>query len=301
MLRIDPEFESQIPPLVEDEFRQLEENIVNDGVIINPLIVWNGIIVDGHNRYRILQLHPEISYTTHEKDFPDRYAVIAWICKNQLGRRNLTEEQKKYLLGRQYKAEKATHGGDHGIERKSNGRFSPSGQNDHLGKSETTRQRLAKENNVSESYVRRAEYFADGVDAADEAVPGIRKEILSGKLKVKDKDIAVIAKAPPAERSALVEQLRSPKIQVAKPVIMGEPKEPEENHSVSQQTECADPDFDPDDILFELEDALHSLIVRWDTCLEIYKEQRFYCKEQIKRIASIGMEYFTKFKEETSV
>ena len=296
MLRIDPEFESQIPPLVEDEFRQLEENIVNDGVIINPLIVWNGIIVDGHNRYRILQLHPEISYTTHEKDFPDRYAVIAWICKNQLGRRNLTEEQKKYLLGRQYKAEKATHGGD----RKS-GNLKSSGQNDHLIFNENTRQRLAKENNVSESYVRRAEYFADGVDAADEAVPGIRKEILSGKLKVKDKDIAIIAKAPPSERSALVEQLRSPKIQVAKPVIMGEPKEPEENHSVSQQTECADPDFDPDDILFELEDALHSLIVRWDTCLEIYKEQRSYCKEQIKRIASIGMEYFTKFKEETSV
>lgn len=296
MLRIDPEFESQIPPLAEDEFRQLEENIVNDGVIINPLIVWNGIIVDGHNRYRILQLHPEISYTTHEKDFPDRYAANAWICKNQLGRRNLTEEQKKYLLGRQYKAEKATHGGD----RKS-GNLKSSGQNDHLIFNENTRQRLAKENNVSESYVRRAEYFADGVDAADEAVPGIRKEILSGKLKVKDKDIAIIAKAPPAERSSLVEQLRSPKIQVAQPVIMGEPKEPEENHSVSQQTECADPDFDPDDILFELEDALHSLIVRWDTCLDIYKEQRFYCKEQIKRIASIGMEYFTKFKEETSV
>lgn len=296
MLRIDPEFESQIPPLLEDEFRQLEENIVNDGVIINPLIVWNGIIVDGHNRYRILQLHPEISYTTHEKDFPDRYAANAWICKNQLGRRNLTEEQKKYLLGRQYKAEKATHGGD----RKS-GNLKSSGQNDHLIFNENTRQRLAKENNVSESYVRRAEYFADGVDAADEAVPGIRKEILSGKLKVKDKDIAIIAKAPPAERSALVEQLRSPKIQVAQSIIMGEPKEPEKNYSMSQQTECADPDFDPDDILFELEDALHSLIVRWDTCLEIYKEQRFYCKEQIKRIASIGMEYFTKFKEETSV
>lgn len=301
MLRIDPEFESQIPPLVEDEFRQLEENIVNDGVIINPLIVWNGIIVDGHNRYRILQLHPEISYTTHEKDFPDRYAANAWICKNQLGRRNLTEEQKKYLLGKQYKAEKETHGGERGNERNPNGKFTASGHFDHLRQKENTRQRLAKENNVSESYVRRAEYFADGVDAADEAVPGIRKEILSGKLKVKDKDIAIIAKAPPAERSALVEQLRSPKIQVAKPVIMGEPKEPEENHSVSQQTECADPDFDPDDILFELEDALHSLIVRWDTCLEIYKEQRFYCKEQIKRIASIGMEYFTKFKEETSV
>ena len=79
---------------------------------INPLIVWNGIIVDGHNRYRILQQHPEIQFTIYEKEFPDRYAVIAWICKNQLGRRNLTSQQFKYLMGQQYKAEKIAYGGD---------------------------------------------------------------------------------------------------------------------------------------------------------------------------------------------
>ncbi len=296
MLRIDPEFESQIPPLVEDEFRQLEENIVSDGVIINPLIVWNDIIVDGHNRYRILQLHPEIPYTTHEKDFSDRYAVFAWICKNQLGRRNLSEEQKKYLLGKQYKAEKATHGGD----RKS-GNLKSSGQNDHLIFNETTRQRLAKENNVSESYVRRAEYFADGVDAADEAVPGIRKEILSGQLKVKDKDIALIAKASPSERPALVEQLRSPKVQVAQPGIMDSRKALKEIREMSEQMESADPDFDLDDILFELEDALRTMIVRWDTCLKICKEQRLHCKKEIESIANIGMEYLKNLKEATSI
>lgn len=54
MFKIDYEFQSQIPPLTDEEFKQLEDNIVSDGVIINPLIVWNGILVDGHNRYRIL-------------------------------------------------------------------------------------------------------------------------------------------------------------------------------------------------------------------------------------------------------
>lgn len=296
MLRIDPEFESQIPPLVEDEFRQLEENIVNDGVIINPLIVWNGIIVDGHNRYRILQLHPEITYTTHEKDFPDRYAANAWICKNQLGRRNLTEEQKKYLLGRQYKAEKAAHGGD----RKS-GNLKSSGQNDHLIFNENTRQRLAKENNVSESYVRRAEYFADGVDAADEAVPGICKEILSGKLKVKDKDIVIIAKAAPAERLALVEQLRSPKVQTAQPCMMNKRKELEEIRKISAQMEHADLNYNAEDILCELEDALRSFIIRWNTCMEIHGERRSTCCDEINKLANIGIDYLTKFKEEVSV
>ena len=106
-LRIDPEFESRIPPLTDDEFSQLEENILADGVVINPIIVWNGVIVDGHNRFRILEQYPHIKYTIHEKSFDDRYAVLAWICKNQLGRRNLTPSQKKYLVGKQYEAEKA--------------------------------------------------------------------------------------------------------------------------------------------------------------------------------------------------
>ena len=100
-LKIDREFESKIPPLTAEEFRQLEENIVTDGVVINPIITWNGIIVDGHNRFHILERHPEIKYTTHEKQFDDRFAVIAWICRNQLGRRNLTPEQKKYLIGKE--------------------------------------------------------------------------------------------------------------------------------------------------------------------------------------------------------
>jgi len=44
--------------------------------------------------------------------FESRKEVLAWICKNQLGRRNLTPEQKYYLMGKQYAAEKAAHGGD---------------------------------------------------------------------------------------------------------------------------------------------------------------------------------------------
>ena len=38
-LKIDPEFEDKIPPLTEEEFRQLENNILSDGVVINPIII----------------------------------------------------------------------------------------------------------------------------------------------------------------------------------------------------------------------------------------------------------------------
>ena len=51
-LKIDPEFQSLIPPLSPDEFRQLEENILKDGCR-DPLVYWNNTIIDGHNRFKI--------------------------------------------------------------------------------------------------------------------------------------------------------------------------------------------------------------------------------------------------------
>ena len=75
-LKIDPEFQSKIPPLTFHERNQLETNILEEGRILHPLIVWNGLIVDGHTRYAILRQHPEIQYTILEKDFANRHEAI---------------------------------------------------------------------------------------------------------------------------------------------------------------------------------------------------------------------------------
>ena len=100
-LKIDPEFQNQIPPLTDDEYKQLEENILKEGKLLSPLIVWGNTLVDGHNRYAILQKHPEIYFSTMPLRFENREEAIAWICRNQLGRRNLSPEQKRYLLWKQ--------------------------------------------------------------------------------------------------------------------------------------------------------------------------------------------------------
>jgi hypothetical protein len=50
-LKVDPEFQGKIPPLTFEELEQLEKNFVYDGQVIYPIIVWNGLIVDGLNRY----------------------------------------------------------------------------------------------------------------------------------------------------------------------------------------------------------------------------------------------------------
>ena len=205
-LKIDPEFQGKIPPLTFEELNQLEANILRDGRIINPIIVWQGLIVDGHNRYTIAKKHPEIPFTVHEKEFTSRYEAIIWICKNQLGRRNLTPEQKKYLIGKQYEAEKCANGGD----RKSAAAKSV-GQNGQLIDKQFSRQRIAKENGVNDSFVKRAEQFSKGVDAAEEAVPGTRQKVLSGEVKPTAAEIASVARAPPKERPALVAEICKPK------------------------------------------------------------------------------------------
>lgn len=92
-IRIDKEFESLIPPLSEDEFRQLEENCVREG-IRDPLVVWhvpNGddILIDGHNRFKISVKHHGIRFDIKRMTFDLREDAIAWIIRNQLGRRNL--------------------------------------------------------------------------------------------------------------------------------------------------------------------------------------------------------------------
>ena len=183
-LKIDPEFQSQIPPLTDDEFKQLEENILKEGKLLSPLIVWGNTLVDGHNRYAILQKHPEIYFSTMPLPFESREEVLAWICKNQLGRRNLTPEQKYYLMGKQYEAEKAAHGGD----RKSSDAKSSS-LNANLIDSTKTCDRIAAENGVSKDTIIRASKYMKGVEIAEELIPGLKQSILSGQTKVSKADM----------------------------------------------------------------------------------------------------------------
>ena len=90
-LTVDDEFRDLIPPLTDEEFNDLEESILADG-LRDPIIVWLGhnIVVDGHNRLKICKKHG-VEYDFVEMEFDSRAAVKVWILKNQLGRRNLND------------------------------------------------------------------------------------------------------------------------------------------------------------------------------------------------------------------
>ena len=191
-LKIDPEFQSKIPPLQFEEEQQLEQNIIAEGRLLNPIITWNGYILDGHTRYRILKRHSFIKYEVEEIQLANRYEALAWICKNQLGRRNLSPERKKFLLGKEYESTKLAVGGQPGncnpVKRCT--------QNEHIVSEKRTCERIAKEHGVGHATVQRAEKYAKGIDAAEEAVPGAQEEILTGRIKATDAQIAALPAIP---------------------------------------------------------------------------------------------------------
>ena len=87
-LTIDPEFEAFIPPLDAMDYAHLKANILADGCR-EPISVWNGTILDGHNRYRICTENGIPFSTIEISSVHTRAEAFVWMYENQLGRRNL--------------------------------------------------------------------------------------------------------------------------------------------------------------------------------------------------------------------
>lgn len=98
--RVDPEFQSLIAPLTPEERRQLEANIVAEGCrYSDALVVWNGVLLDGHNRFEICT-RLGIRYKSSDIELPNREAARLWIEENQIGRRNLAPDQRAAIAYR---------------------------------------------------------------------------------------------------------------------------------------------------------------------------------------------------------
>jgi N6-adenosine-specific RNA methylase IME4 len=94
MFTIDPEFQSLLTPSTPAELVLLEASIAEEGCR-DPVIVWDetGILLDGHQRVGICDRLGK-PYRETRLSLPDRLAAKIWVSKNQLQRRNLTDDQR---------------------------------------------------------------------------------------------------------------------------------------------------------------------------------------------------------------
>lgn len=222
-LKIDPEFQNKIPPLTDAEFKQLEENILGDGEVREPIVVWDNTIVDGHNRWKIILANPWLTYRVKEMNFADKWEAFDWMYKNQLGRRNLTDEQRTFLLGKLYEARKHTAAGNQTSLRNADGTFQ-SDQNDRIGQRHETADDIAAEQKVGTATVKRAGYYARGIDAISEENPEFADSILKAEKKIRKKDVIEIGKATPEDRTEMIETLKTG-VENKKKISMADRKE----------------------------------------------------------------------------
>lgn len=209
-LSIDKEFKSLIRPLTEDEFRILEESIRNEGCR-DPIVIWNGTILDGHNRYAICK-NWKIPFETEEMHFSNREMAIAWICMTQLGRRNISDEMRRYLIGKRYNAEKAatrlileTSRGVITRRIPPNVSQSPSAeryqlygtgedaQKRYLEKNRTS-ERIAKEYHICHGTVEKYARYSRAIDRISSVVPNLAPRILAGECKITYNNVIDLAR-----------------------------------------------------------------------------------------------------------
>ena len=210
-LRIDEEFQKILPPLTEEEFQQLEKNIVNDNEVRDPIIVWNGVIVDGHNRWNILQKHPDIPYQIKRKDFKDRWQVIDWIISTQSGRRNLTELKRTDLMGLQLEARKHTEkffGNQYVNSKGVRKNCADQTDSEAHNKCSRTTNEIAKEFGVAPRTVDDAYAFHKGMEVVEKEDKQLASDILNGKTRVTKKEIMELRKAEPEELKKSINQIK---------------------------------------------------------------------------------------------
>ena|GEM_PF-2996303 len=175
-LTVDDDFRSLIPPLTDDEYSRLERSIIAEGVR-DPIITWQGTIVDGHNRYRICQEHG-IAFKTAEIVFGSKDAAKIWIIENQFGRRNLNSYQKSVLalqLEPLYAAEAKRR-----ISPGTNQYTERSSQNSDATTRMRTDERLAQVAGVSRDTIRKVKAIETEAAKGNEVAIEARQKLMDG-------------------------------------------------------------------------------------------------------------------------
>ena len=199
---VDPELESLIPPLSEEQYKALEASILNEGCR-DPIVLWKekGVIIDGHHRFSICRRNQK-EFHLIELSFPDKEAVKAWMAENQLLlRRNANDPTTWYLRGIWYEAHRNTHGGDRKSQSKPHDEvlISPSKSTSQLG---------AEKFGVSPATIERDVQYKRAVDALTR-LGGIqvRTVLLSGKIELKKAELIALFKQAGHQPEAFASKL----------------------------------------------------------------------------------------------
>lgn len=195
----DEEFKRLIPPLTPDEFIRLEDDIVAHGCL-SPLIVWNDILLDGYNRLEICSRH-RIPFQIKSLLLENRDAALSWICTHQIGRRNLSEENRRYILGKLYEVQKRINvRNPHGNNQYEKDKHVPIYESKYgLAKD------IGDKFHVAHSTIEKYAAYSRAVDRVADVNPQIVPRILTGEVHIGMKNLVNLSKLSAPEIKAVTE------------------------------------------------------------------------------------------------
>jgi len=237
-LIIDPEFETYLDKLTAAEYLELEKSLIKNGFESKrgKIITWRGIILDGHNRYKLCRKHGIQFEQEEASGINTRDEAKIWIIKNQLSRRNLPQDRIEHYIGEQYNLEKKLVTNESGKNQhtevndqsdhqpKDESGTEVSGKSYHQPKNKKTEEKLAEEYNISPKTVRNNAKKAEATNAIGEVSKEAKEKILNGSAGISKQDLIKLADAPKEEIEAAAKAIEEGNYVSAKPKKEAKPK-----------------------------------------------------------------------------
>ena len=170
-LKTKLEFTNLYQYLSEKDYKQLEQQILCHSYH-TPICTWNGIVINGIEAYELFRKH-SIPFRIKRLHFSSKEDVISWICNDQLKREDLTNINKKYLIGKKYDAEKILVSRQLSSTNKS-----------HISGASIAAKKISEECNVAMATVYKYSAYSSALDIIDEKVPDLVKPILKKESSV---------------------------------------------------------------------------------------------------------------------
>lgn len=206
---IAPDFRDLFRALTPEEFEQAKANNQTDPdhERIPPVVVWDGIIIDGHHTHRIRESlrtadGKPVKIRYLKMEFPDRQAAMAYAIHAQIGRRNLDASQIAMAIA---KLPKGTPGRP---AEKNRDKFDPISQ--------PSRADLAEEAGIGRTTMKHADKVTEQGAAAVQAA------VVAGDVSVSD--AAAIVDLPKTEQAKAVKAVKEGKAKTLKGAAKGKAK-----------------------------------------------------------------------------
>ena len=195
LLDTNPMLEQLVLPFNPVERKEMEENINNGNV--RSVRTWGNVILVDYESYYYYHKQ-NIPFSLKAIPLETEMEAVAWVCQDQILRKLLTEEMRKYLIGKRSIAEKSV-----AVHRFRKLKGQPSQQlypTLKLAKHNTSpryiRERIGTEYSIGSATVKKYESYVLSLDIIRALSPKFVKEHLEGKLKMSIESVEKLASLP---------------------------------------------------------------------------------------------------------